>query len=157
MSHGSHPVVRDVERILVRRAASHRELEGSLEFFIVFLQTVVGVVKHQLHEGGIHIVGLSKAEAVTTPGKMMDCNFIKSEKTKYLLINQAVPDLIAALDREGVFLVLGGPADEKGSVFLALQQLHGPVPVNVRHQPGLLLTVGHLPAGLDQQPGHEQQ
>ena len=64
-----------------------------------------------------------------------------------------MPDLIAALDREGVFLVLGGPADEKGSVFLALQQLHGPVPVNVRHQPGLLLTVGHLPAGLDQQPG----
>ena len=70
MSHGSHPVVRDVERILVRRAASHRELEGSLEFFIVFLQTVVGVVKHQLHEGGIHIVGLSKAVPVASPGEM---------------------------------------------------------------------------------------
>ena len=66
-------------------------------------------------------------------------------------------DLTATLDREGVLFVLGGPADEKSSVLLALQHLHGPVPVNVRHQPGLLLAVGHLPAGLNQQPGGEKQ
>ena len=67
MSHISHSVVRDVQRILVRRAPSHRELESCLEFFIVFLQTVVGVVKHQLHQGGIDIVGLSKAVAMASP------------------------------------------------------------------------------------------
>ena len=73
MSHFSHSVVRDVQRILVWRAASHRELEGCLEFFIVLLQAVVGVVKHQLHQGGVDIVGLSKAVAVASPVTMEDC------------------------------------------------------------------------------------
>ena len=62
--------MRDVQRILVRGAASHRELEGCLEFFIVLLQAVVGVVKHQLHQGGVHIVRLSKAVPVASPGEM---------------------------------------------------------------------------------------
>ena len=77
MSHISHSVVRDVQRILVRRAPSHRELESCLEFFIVFLQTVVGVMKHQLHQGGIDIVGLSKAVAVASPGKIRELNFFR--------------------------------------------------------------------------------
>ena len=77
MSHISHSVVRDVQRILVRRAPSHRELESCLEFFIVFLQTVVGVVKHQLHQGGIDIVGLSKAVAVASPGKIRELKFFR--------------------------------------------------------------------------------
>ena len=71
-----------------------------------------------------------------------------------LLEDQAVSNLVTALDGERVLFVLGGPADEKGPVFLALQQLNRPVPVNVRHQPGLLLAVGHLSAGLDQQPAY---
>ena len=74
-----------------------------------------------------------------------------------LLEDQAVSNLVTALDGERVLFVLGGPADEKSSMFLALQQLHCPVPVNVRHQPGLLLAVRHLPAGLNQQPDGEKQ
>ena len=66
--------MRDVQRILVWGGASHRDLECCLEFFIVLLQTVVGVVKHQLHQGGIHIVGLSKAVAVASPVTIEDCN-----------------------------------------------------------------------------------
>ena len=59
--------------ILVGQAASHGKLEGCLEFFIVFLQAVVGVVKHQLHQGGVDIVGLSKAVAVASPVTIEDC------------------------------------------------------------------------------------
>ena len=74
-----------------------------------------------------------------------------------LLVDQAMSDLAATLDGERMLFVLGRPSDEEGPVLLALQQLHCPVPVNVRHQPGLFLAVRHLPAGLDQQPGIEKQ
>ena len=73
MSHFSHSVVRDVQRVLVWGTPANWELESSLEFFIVLLQAVVGVVKHQLHQGGVDVVGLSKAVAVASPVTMEDC------------------------------------------------------------------------------------
>ena len=53
--------------ILVGRAASHGELEGGLELFIVFLQAVVRVVQHQFHQRRIDVVWLRKAVTVTPP------------------------------------------------------------------------------------------